>query len=224
MGNNIFVSYKHKDDDVYDHPTARGYVDEIIDMLEGVHTYKGEEADNDLSKFKDSEIESELKDKIFRSSVTIVLISPKMKTDEDENDQWIPWELSYSLKKISRQDITSQTNAIVAVILPDASNSYEHFIKKSKCHDSHTCNCITYQTQKTFEIIENNVHNKEGAPSSECTATSKPVYTYDDSYAVLVKWNLFKTNFQRYIDEAIERQDNIDDYDVRPLIKYDNKE
>ena len=97
-GKKVFISYKHADEDVQQLPeifntTARDYVNILQDMFEYTpHIYKGEEDDNDLSKFKDSTIESKLRNKIYDSSVTIVLISNNMwdKTF-DEDEQWIPW-------------------------------------------------------------------------------------------------------------------------------------
>lgn len=120
MAKKIFVSYKYSDsqvqdlniyDDVTDFlgnvhrqkiaTTARHYVDKIDGLLEDDdHIFKGENDGEDMSTLKDSTIGSKLGDKIFDSSVTIVLLSKGMKElYSSEKDQWIPWEVSYSLKE-----------------------------------------------------------------------------------------------------------------------------
>jgi hypothetical protein len=148
MGRNVFVSYKYSDSRVQDldlyefvdflgtkikrkiTTTARHYVDKLAEKLEADdHLYKGEDDGESMESLADSTIGSKLGDKIFYSSVTIVLISKGMKNPFlPEKDQWIPWEISYSLKEQSRQNQRSKTNGVIAVILPDEFGSYEYYI------------------------------------------------------------------------------------------------
>ena len=63
---------------------------------------------------------------MFYTSVTIVLISPEMFENVKEIEQWIPWEISYSLKNKTRSNGISNMNAILAVVLPDRYGSYNY--------------------------------------------------------------------------------------------------
>ena len=88
MARNVFVSYKYADENVqhlYGHfPTkVRHYVDEVEKLLaEDDQIYYGEHDGEDLSDWSEDQIWKELKDRIFPTSCTIVLISPKSPIDQ----------------------------------------------------------------------------------------------------------------------------------------------
>lgn len=76
----------------------------------------------------DIAIWNHLKDKIYDSSITIVLISPNMKEPEKwQRSQWIPWEISYSVRETIRNDRKSHRNAVLAVILPNKNGTYSYY-------------------------------------------------------------------------------------------------
>jgi len=89
MARNIFISYKYNDDKVaslnpfsliFGGTIARNYVDELQEKLkEKNHINLGEKDGESLEDFSDSTIRSQLKEKIRQSSITIVLISKRMK-------------------------------------------------------------------------------------------------------------------------------------------------
>ena len=139
MGKKIFISYKYADSNVENLPghsfwnptTVRSYVDKLEDYFDSTnHIYKGESDDEDLSYLSEDAIWEKLKDRIFDSSVTIIMISPNMRiTYRSDRSQWIPWEVSFSLKETTRNDRTSHNNAILAVILPNKKGSYDYYDK-----------------------------------------------------------------------------------------------
>lgn len=139
MGRKVFVSYKYKDNDVKMLKNAIqptwpcDYVDYIKNEILAVDDiYKGENSDEDISSWKEEAIWKHLKDKIYDSTITIVLISPNMKEKGKwQRSQWIPWEICYSLRETTRNDRTSHNNAILAVILPDKSGKYDYYDKNN---------------------------------------------------------------------------------------------
>ena len=139
MGHKIFVSYKYNDTNVENLSYLLGttavhdYVDYIQNrILNGDDIYKGEKSDEDISNWSDNAIWEHLKNKIYDSTLTIVLISPNMKeAGKWQRSQWIPWEISYSLRETTRNDRTSHNNAILAVILPNKNGDYDYYDKSN---------------------------------------------------------------------------------------------
>jgi hypothetical protein len=216
MGKKVFVSYKHNDNSVknlngYYKNTARDYVDYLSENTLKDDVYKGE-GDEDLSEFKDETIKNRLKDKIHDSSVTIVLISPQMKElYKSESDQWIPWEISYSLKEIVRNDQTSHTNGILAVVLPDNYDSYDYFIEVKSCR------CTLYKTNTLFQILGQNMFNLKDLQTANCSDCNS--YIGDSSYISSVKWCDFIGNKDYYLDRAIKIRDDRKSYDITKEVK-----
>lgn len=222
MGRKIFVSYKYADDAVYsldnqDDTTVRNYVDKFEELLDETdHIYKGESDGDDLSNLSEDTIWEKLKDRIYDSTLTIIFISKNMKESIDEKEQWIPWEVSYSLKETSRHDkngnsITSKTNAMMAVVLPDENNSYSYYLESKSCCSS---GCTMHHTGKLFEIIRANKFNYNNADKNECEDGSM-IWNGKTSYIEAVKWSVFEDNIDTYINNAYKRQDDIDNYTIK---------
>jgi len=218
MGKKVFVSYKYSDNQVLMinrnyYTTARDYVDELQDMLEEEdHINKGEDDGEDMSSLQDSTIGSKLGDKIFDSTVTIVLISKGMKENTPEKEQWIPWEISYSLREQSRQGINSKTNAILAVVLPDTNDSYEYFITYNE-----ECDSTTLHTDFLFKIIRENMFNLENPDFLLCNG--RKIYSGYNSYIHSVKWEDFIEDIDKYIKIAVDIYKERDLYNIKKILK-----
>ncbi len=219
MAKKIFVSYKHSDSGVkpltqYGTTTARDYVDSLERLFEGDHIYKGERDNDDFGALKDETIESHLRDKIFDSSITIVLISKNMKEiGTNEDDQWIPWEVAYSLRETTREDRTSATNAMLAVVLPDESGDYDYFVESLGCPH---CYGVLWKKNTLFSVLGKNMFNRKLPNTTACVNDNHGVlHTGDDhSYIHPVKWENFTSRSNWYINHATLINDSIEDYEV----------
>ena len=222
MGKKIFVTYKYGDTDVkalksyyleaISRTKVRDYVTELEEIFRGMDDiYKGEQDDEPLSEQKKSTIQSKLKEKIYDSSITIIMVSPNMKEPyESEKDQWIPWEISYSLCNYSRNGRESKTNALLAVVLPNVVGSYSyHFEDKVCCAGG----CKLFKADNMFQIIRENMFNRTN-PDKEYCNESLLVHHGQHSYIHSVKWEDFKVNPKLYLDIAQEINDNISDYKI----------
>ncbi len=222
----IFISYKYKDiqvssvgvDIVPDlgYVTARSYVDRLSYLLaEQNHIIKAEKADEDISHLSEDRIKSILADSLYDSSITIVLISKGMMEEKSEKDQWIPWEVSYSLTEHTRDGRASRTNAMLAVVLPDALDDYSYFVSTS-CNGTHW----TWHIGKTFDIIRYNMFNIKKSLHSTCNNCNYKMFLGDKySYILATKWDDFIENSNQYITMATDRKENIDLYDIKKNIE-----
>lgn len=225
MGHKVFISYKYADSNVknitgniWPFDTVRNYVDKLEEYISDTseHIYKGEEDGEDLSALSEETIWRKLKNKIYDSSLTIILISAGMKETKADKEQWIPWEVSYSLKETSRKNkngdsVTSKSNALLAVILPDSNGSYEYYTYNKTCCNS---GCRTLKTNHLFDIMRENMFNIKNPDTDNCDDGSV-VYHGDSSYITSVKWENFIKDPEKYIDKAYKIQENIDSYKIK---------
>ena len=233
MGRKIFISYKYKDNNVKNitgnpglwwNCTVRNYVDVIEETLKDKtdHIYKGESDGEDLSQLSEATIWEKLKNRIYDSTLTIIMLSKGMRElYKEEKHQWIPQEISYSLKEISRKDkkgnqVKSRTNALLAVILPDRENSYYYFTYQKTCC-SNGCQYYASNSNLIFSIMSGNMFNHKNPNADSCDA-GQTIYHGDCSYMVCVKWSDFVNDMEKYIDKAYEIQELQDDYNIQKEI------
>ncbi|WBX97641.1 TIR domain-containing protein [Chryseobacterium gambrini] len=229
MGRKVFVSYKYADAQVQDlnvyeetfwgrqkvKTTVRHYVNELSVILDKEdHIYKGENDGESLAGFSDDHIASKLRDKIYDSSITIVFISKGMKDIwKTEIDQWIPWEISYSLKEYTRAGRTSLSNGILAIVLPDEFGSYSYYLNYDNI-----CNCTNYNTSILFQILKDNMFNQKN-PDTYICKNGSTIYRGEFSYIKTIKWDIFKSNPNHYLDKAIELRDKKHEYNITKTVK-----
>jgi len=224
MATKIFVSYKYSDrnvfplknqlEEVFAPTTVRTYVDKLEEYFDKTNfaIYKGESDDEDISHLSDNEIWEKFKARIFDSTVTIVMISPNMKEpNRHDKSQWIPWEISYSLKETTRNDRTSHSNALLAIVLPDSNGNYSYFLYDVRCFN---CICHNFNVDILFNILRDNMFNEKVKTPEKCYK-GLTVYSVESSYIKTVKWSNFIENPQEYINKAIEIKERIDEYVIR---------
>ena len=192
MAHKTFISYKYSE--------ATELRDRIIEALGDDSTYyKGETSESpDLTDTSTENIKKNLKDMMYDTSVTIVILSPQM-----TKSKWIDWEIEYCLKSITRKNRTSHTNGVVGIVMK-VDGDYSWFKKTgTNCHGSST---VSYEMSKVFNIISAN-HFNSNPEQWHCDKCK----TYDwlnGSYIAFVEEDNFLANPSKYIDNAYDKSEN----------------
>lgn len=192
MAHKTFISYKYSE--------AQQLRDDIIEALGDDATYyKGERSDSpDLTDTSTENIKKNLKDMMYDTSVTIVIISPNMK-----ESKWIDWEIEYCLKNITRKDRTSHTNGVVGVIMKH-NGGYDWFKTTTKKDDG--CTSSSYKEELVYDIINNNRFNQN--PKRYSCDICKTVDALTGSYIAYVEEETFLSNPTKYINNAYDKSEN----------------
>lgn len=193
MAHKTFISYKYSE--------AWSLRDRIIKALgDDASFYRGEDGySDDMSSLKAETIKKKLRDMMFDTSVTIVVISPNMK-----QSKWISWEIEYSLSNTTRGDRTSHRNGVVGVIMKDWSCGYNWFV--NHLTNVHGTPVVSYNDVLLPRIISVNHFNSK-PPQWHCSIC-KTYNWLDGSYIEYVTEEDFLGNPQRYIDNAFNKSQN----------------
>jgi hypothetical protein len=196
MAHKTFISYKYNE--------AQKLRDDIINALGDDATYyKGETSDSpDLTDTSTENIKKNLKDMMYDTSVTIVIISPKMK-----QSKWIDWEIEYCLKEITRKNRTSHTNGVVAVVMK-YNGGYSWLKSTTSKSDGHTS--TSFDSTKLYDIINNNRNNQ--TPKEYFCEECKTIDRLTGSYISIIEEEEFLQNPNKFIDNAYEKSENADNY------------
>lgn len=194
-----FISYKYSE--------AQGLRDEIIKSLgEAAIYYKGETSTSpNLTDTSTQNIKNNLKNMIFDTTVTIIVVSPNMK-----QSKWIDWEIEYSLKEYKRNSRASKTNGIVAVI-QKINGDYSWIRKKNIENDGHST--YTNDTSFLFDIINNNRFNQ--VPKEYICEDCLTVDANKGSYISIIEEDDFLKNPDFYIENAYQKSQNVENYNLK---------
>lgn len=201
MAHKTFISYKFSE--------SQDLRDRIIEALgKDADYYKGETSDSpDMTDCKTETIKKNLRDMMYDTSVTIVILSPHM-----NESKWIDWEIEYCLKHNTRKERTSHTNGVVGVI-SKVNGSYDWL--KYSVTEPDGCHVSRYHTEKLYDIINNNRFNQN--PKVYNCDTCNCVDALNGSYIAFVEEDDFLANPQKYIDNAYEKSENdAYGYDIEP--------
>lgn len=196
MAHKTFISYKYND--------ARNVRDRIIQALGSDATYyKGEDGfSQDLSGYTAETIKEHLKDMIYDTSVTIVVLSPQM-----NDSAWIPWELEYSLRDVKRGDRYSHSNGIVAVI-KKVNGNYSWLRQDIVQADG--CYTHSFDESKIPAIITENRCNQE--PKEYACNCCKSIDRLEGSYISIINEDEFIGDPTRFIENAYEKSQHLGGY------------
>lgn len=212
MGKNVFVSYSYHDSDVGQFEPKKGWTigRDYVDVIEydmsksNKYNYRGEEDGEDNSDLHFKTIENILADKMFQTSITLVLISRGMMKGVEEIEQWMPWEISYSLYNKTRKYGNSNMNAILAVVLPDRQGSYSYALYDKGQN--------TFIKEKAFfKILLANMFNRMGT-MYYADEHNNPLYKHGESYVVVTRWNDYCIKPDYYLGLALRNRSNFNQF------------
>ncbi|MEK5206702.1 TIR domain-containing protein [Psychrobacillus sp. FSL H8-0510] len=198
MAKKTFISYKHSE--------SKELRDRIVESLgDDARYYKGETSESpNMSDQTTEYIKEKLKDMIYSTSVTIIVISPNMK-----QSNWIDWEIEYSLKQIKRGDRMSSTNGILGVVMK-YNGDFSWLRPSTTNSDGHTA--ILTNNEYLYDIIISNRFNQD--PKEYICDVCENVDFLSGSYISLIKEDDFFDNPNKYIDNAYEKSKNIKNYNI----------
>ena len=196
MAHKTFISYKYSE--------AQELRNEILEALgDDAVYYQGETADSpDMTDNATETIKAKLKDMIYDTSVTIVILSPEM-----TKSQWIDWEIEYSLKEMTRNGRTSKANGIVGVI-QKSDGGYDWLLTIKRKPDG--CRVRYFDSNKLYSIINDNRFNLRDI--SYACPYCKSYAALTASYISFVNEEVFLKDPQKYIDNAFDKSENSGEY------------
>jgi len=201
MARKVFISFRYSDGHLYKDELVKKFNndDDIINYSE----------ETDRSNMSEETIKKYLYSRLRNTSVTIVLLTPAAINHQkdyfgDVND-WIYDEIRYSLE--DREN--NRCNGLIAIYTPES----EKFLVDKK-EDTVVIKDFDNLVRHNMFNIKNNYKH--------CPTENR--YDSDlDHYCSLVSWNDFVSNPNHYIDKAIYKRENKEEYDLKVRIQNSNR-
>ena len=191
MAHKCFISYK-KEDKYY-----REEIDKLFDdrdvINKGLDTViNSEDGDYIMKKIRD--------DYLKDSTVTLFLIGQH--SSENEGVDYLGQDKNYFIKKELQSSLYNRQgntrNGILGVVIPSMYNSiYKGEYTCQSCGKSH--NHVAINDNTVIKEFSENYYLK---PHSGCA------WSEDERYCVLVKWDDFIINPEKYINKAYEKRES----------------
>lgn len=193
MAKNVFISFRFSDGHQY-----KEYLSSLFDR--NVDTVDFSE-DQDRSQMSEDTIRRYLYSKLRRSSVTIILLTPRALNHHKDYfgryDDWMYDEIRYSLEDRDN----NRTNGLVAVYTPETAS-------------------LLVNKQPTGSIAVNDVDNlfrKNMMNVKPQFKTNPNTGLFDrdfDSYCSLIPWDEFISNLSVFITRASQKRDQVYKYNL----------
>ena len=203
MATKVFISFRFSD--------GKKIKDELVDLFDGSTEVINRSEDKDRSQMSEETIQDYLYDKLKDTSVTIVLLTPEAISYKKDwlgrYDDWLYDELRYSLE--DRKN--NRTNGVIAIytdeakdkVLDDSTHYCQH------CQQTKSCRSL-----KSFDNLarKNMLNIKPKFKKNPCNDLYSDEY---DSYISLVSFEVFKKDYKKYIDNAKEKRNRIEEFEIK---------
>jgi hypothetical protein len=202
LARRVFISFRFSDGAEYKEELCKLFDqdDDVIDCSE----------DEDRSGMSEETIRRYLYDKLARTSVTIVLLTPEAieyRRDRfDKIDDWMYDELRYSLEDRDN----NVTNGVVAVYTSEAKD-----LLIEEC--THKCDMCREESRVTGLKDVNNLARKNMLNIKESHKKHQCVGVYDrleDSYVSLISFEDFKSDVNKYIENAVSKRERRNEFNL----------
>ncbi|KXT60078.1 hypothetical protein SORDD05_01245 [Streptococcus oralis] len=203
MATKVFISFRYSD--------GKNIKDELVDLFDESTEIINRSEDVDRNQMSEETIQKYLYEKLKDTSVTILLLTPEAvsykKDWYGEYDDWLYDELRYSLEDRTN----NRTNGVVAVYTDGARDKL--FIE-----DNHYCSCCQQNQPckilKDFDNLarKNMLNIKPNFKKELCNNLYSDEY---DSYISLVSLEVFKKDYKKYIDNAKEKRDRLEEFEIK---------